>query len=602
MVPKKARSKRISASRRYKTVKAVAEHHRKQRKEAKKHPKTKRAKKDPGIPNLFPGKDTLLQEAEAKKKRVAEERERQRAERRKLQEKNRGLGDFTEESATSAKDAAQLAELFDLTRSIHSEGFSLGSTLDAVLGKTDSKAFYTDFKNVVADADIIFEVLDARDPMGCRIRQIEEMVLAAGAKKRLVLLLNKIDLVPREIVEQWLVRLRKDFPTIAFTTAAQEGASISMNASPDRATTFAQSLISLVQNFRKNSKSKKGVTVGIVGFPNVGKASIVNLLKRSKAEGVKVSSSKGADTVPLADGINLLEYPGIVYSQSVEEDDEAEVLLRNCMTVEMLEDPISLVDVIVRRSKPEQLVRHYNVPIFADTQDFLVQVARQKLKLRRGGAPDLLNSARAVLQDWNAGRIPFYAAPPKSDDSTTPSSSNATAATLKEWTREFGLTAFLKTEDAQLQADLKSKSQIATRLLVLKPSSPPKAVDMEMDEVSEDEEGDEEDDDEEVDEDDGDEDEEGSDSDEAPQLVEDTTEDSPSPPTTPSRYELRSRTKSSPAASAQPTPSKKAATPKQEKSPAAKSVASASKKKGKGKGDAMEVDEAYEFSEHFPVA
>jgi len=47
--------------------------------------------------------------------------------------------------------------------------------------------------NKVVDAsDIIIEVLDARDPLGCRCPQVEESVLTSGKNKKLILLLNKI--------------------------------------------------------------------------------------------------------------------------------------------------------------------------------------------------------------------------------------------------------------------------------------------------------------------------------------------------------------------------------------------------------------------------
>ncbi len=50
---------------------------------------------------------------------------------------------------------------------------------------------------------------------------MEQAVLAAGSRKKLVLVLNKIDLVPREVVEKWLVYLRNEFPTIAFKASTQ---------------------------------------------------------------------------------------------------------------------------------------------------------------------------------------------------------------------------------------------------------------------------------------------------------------------------------------------------------------------------------------------
>lgn len=196
MVPKKAKSKRVSAAKRYKIEKKVAEHHRKQRREAKKNPQPKRLKKDPGIPNLFPFKDKLLQQAEESKRKAAEEKERQRDARTKLQNKNRGLSSDQSDLAALAKDAAKRGQAFDSTQSIHGQdGFFAGYAVDAAaagLKDNSRKAYYKEFKKVVENADVILEVLDARDPLGCRTRQIEELILNAGAAKRVILILNKI--------------------------------------------------------------------------------------------------------------------------------------------------------------------------------------------------------------------------------------------------------------------------------------------------------------------------------------------------------------------------------------------------------------------------
>jgi ribosome biogenesis GTPase A len=56
------------------------------------------------------------------------------------------------------------------------------------------RAFYKELNKVVETADVILQILDARDPEGCRSHEIENMVRAGG--KRLIQVLNKIDLVP----------------------------------------------------------------------------------------------------------------------------------------------------------------------------------------------------------------------------------------------------------------------------------------------------------------------------------------------------------------------------------------------------------------------
>ena len=57
------------------------------------------------------------------------------------------------------------------------------------------RAYYRDFRKVVEASDVVLEVLDARDPLGCRCLQVEQAVLSSGANKKLILVLNKIGML-----------------------------------------------------------------------------------------------------------------------------------------------------------------------------------------------------------------------------------------------------------------------------------------------------------------------------------------------------------------------------------------------------------------------
>lgn len=63
------------------------------------------------------------------------------------------------------------------------------------------QAFKSDLMKVIDQADVIIEVLDARDPENTRNLEAEQYCLSK--KKPFVLLLNKIDLIPAEVAKAW---------------------------------------------------------------------------------------------------------------------------------------------------------------------------------------------------------------------------------------------------------------------------------------------------------------------------------------------------------------------------------------------------------------
>jgi nuclear GTP-binding protein len=63
-------------------------------------------------------------------------------------------------------------------------------------------------KKIIEACDIILEVLDARDPISCRCKSIERKILSMQDKK-IILILNKIDLVPMENAYAWQTYLRR---------------------------------------------------------------------------------------------------------------------------------------------------------------------------------------------------------------------------------------------------------------------------------------------------------------------------------------------------------------------------------------------------------
>jgi nuclear GTP-binding protein len=255
--------------------------------------------------------------------------------------------------------------------------------------------------------------LDARDPIGCRCIDIEKNIMSSNPDKKIVLLLNKIDLVPREVVSKWLAYLRVDHPTVAFkSNTQQQRGNLARHTSGDDGCLGADTLLQLLKNYCRNDDIKTNITVGIIGYPNVGKSSLINSLKRTKVVqvGSKPGLTKNAQEIHLDKNIKLLDCPGIIFSSG---QVDADIILRNAVRIEQLDDAVTPVSAILKRCKPERLMERYGVPTFTTAEEFLSHVAKARGKIKKGGQPNLEAAGRIVLQDWNEGRIPFYTLPPK---------------------------------------------------------------------------------------------------------------------------------------------------------------------------------------------
>ncbi|CAA2946927.1 guanine nucleotide-binding -like NSN1 [Olea europaea subsp. europaea] len=258
---------------------------------------------------------------------------------------------------------------------------------------------------------------------------MENMVMKAGPEKHLVLLLNKIDLVPREAAEKWLKYFREELPTVAFKCSTQEqksnlgwksGPKSRKTGKTGNASTIlktsdclgAETLIKLLKNYSRSHEIKKSITVGVIGLPNVGKSSLINSLKRSHVANVGATPglTRSMQEVQLDKHVKLLDCPGVVMLKSVEND--ASVALRNCKRIEKLDDPIVPVKEILKRCPERVLVTLYKVPSFDSVDDFLQKVATIRGRLKKGGVVDIDAAARIVLHDWNTGKIPYYTLPP----------------------------------------------------------------------------------------------------------------------------------------------------------------------------------------------
>ncbi|BAT92546.1 Nuclear/nucleolar GTPase [Vigna angularis] len=268
--------------------------------------------------------------------------------------------------------------------------------------KGQSKRIWGELYKVIDSSDVVVQVLDARDPQGTRCYHLEKHLKENCKHKHMVLLLNKCDLVPAWATKGWLRVLSKEFPTLAFHA--------NINKSFGKG-----SLLSVLRQFARLKRDKQAISVGFVGYPNVGKSSVINTLRTKNV--CKVAPIPGETKVwqyiTLTKRIFLIDCPGVVYHNN---DSETDVVLKGVVRVTNLKDAADHIGEVLKRVKKAHLERAYKIKEWDDENDFLLQLCKSSGKLLKGGEPDLMTGAKMVLHDWQRGRIPFFVPPPKQEE------------------------------------------------------------------------------------------------------------------------------------------------------------------------------------------
>ncbi|KAG8364964.1 hypothetical protein BUALT_Bualt18G0053300 [Buddleja alternifolia] len=276
--------------------------------------------------------------------------------------------------------------------------------LHTMFEKGQSKRTCGELYKVIDSSDVVVQVGKQIILAVSLLLFVHPQSIVTCKHKHMIFLLNKCDLVPAWATKGWIRTLSREYPTLAFHA--------SINKS------FGKGVIMLLlRQFARLKSDKQTISVGFVGYPSVGKSSVINTL-RTKNVMLLLSLIYGFGLVVLL----LLELKSdTLYAPNVckqNSDTETDIVLKGVVRVTNLADASEHIGEFLKRVQKEHLQRAYKISNWEDDNDFLLQLCRSSGKGSEGKKVNLTQGVYMILHDWQRGKIPFFVPPPKQEDET----------------------------------------------------------------------------------------------------------------------------------------------------------------------------------------
>lgn len=250
-------------------------------------------------------------------------------------------------------------------------------------------------QKVINNSDIILEVLDARFIEETRNKEIEKLVLKN--KKKLIFVINKSDLINKDKIKK--EELSEIYPYVFVSAKARKGTKELRN----RIKIESKKVENIID------KETGRISVGIIGYPNTGKSSLINTLKGKRVAGTgsEAGFTKGLQKIKLSEGLLLVDSPGVIpkeeYSQTVKEKIAKSAKLGG-KSFSQIKEPDIVISKIINDHQ-NALEEHYGIKTEGDSEVLIEELGKRKGFLKKKGIVDEDKTARFILREWQEGKI-----------------------------------------------------------------------------------------------------------------------------------------------------------------------------------------------------
>ncbi len=243
--------------------------------------------------------------------------------------------------------------------------------------------------NCLKNADIIVLILDARIPEETKNAEIQKKALEMC--KEIVFVFNKSDLISNVQLKE----IKKSYPNSFFVSAEKKYGIRNLRRYLDK------------KGEEYTAKRHKSMRIALVGYPNVGKSSVLNLLVPEASAKVSFVSGTTKKTQWIrSKHLRFMDSPGVIPRK----DRTVKVGITSSKDVEKLKHPekiaANIIEVIRKQGdKPIEVLYKIDIVPTMDTYDVFLEIGAKKKFLIKGGEVNENRTAKLIVSDWQKGKL-----------------------------------------------------------------------------------------------------------------------------------------------------------------------------------------------------
>lgn len=251
-----------------------------------------------------------------------------------------------------------------------------------------------EIKEALPQVDVLIEVLDARIPFSSE----NPMIAQLRGDKPCIKVLSKTDLADPDVTSAWQEYLERERSVKTFTSTTDEPAKI-------------KHLLDLCRKILpEKDASVKAIHTMIVGIPNVGKSTLINILadRVIAKTGNEAAVTKTQQRISLGNGITLFDTPGILWPKLENPNSGYRLASTGAIKDTAMEyDDVGFfaADYLIK-AYPELLKARFELASIPDTEiEFLELAAARRGALMSGGRVNLHKICEVLINELRTGKL-----------------------------------------------------------------------------------------------------------------------------------------------------------------------------------------------------